>query len=853
MTLIETAKNYVMSRRSFLGRTATLTVGAAAAVTLPGCGLQKVDVETSAALMGKEGEWITAACWHNCGGRCLNKAYVVDGVVIRQKTDDTHPDTPDFPQQRGCARGRSHRKMVLGADRLKYPMKRKNWEPGGGKKELRGKDEWVRISWDEALDIMASELKRIKQKYGNASFFAPAGGSGGGMEPQRVLGAFGGFTERWGNVSWGAWPDVYTTVTGLPNNGASSGNDRFRLRDSKLIILWGANPAQSSQGLPAYNYLQAKKAGAKFIVIDPLYSESAMTLADQWIPVRPATDTTLILGMAHHIITNNLLDQKFLDNCTVGFDADHMPEGADPKENFKDYVLGTYDSTPKTPEWASKICGVSAELIRKFAQEYATTHPAAIISGGAPARINNGEHLPHAMMTLAYMTGNVGIPGAGVSPNMHNSATNAGPALVQPGGNGIPKVTNPLAKSRINSGEMWGAVLKGQFTESKGKKVDVNLQMIWNWFSHTLNQRAGTTQGIEAHKKVEFAVSQNLFLTTDARYSDLVLPVISQWENLGGLLTGNREILIYHRQVVKPLFEAKSDMWIAAEVAKRLGVDSKIVDPISEEQQVYNMIAGSTVIKADGSGYEKLVSLTAEDIQKLGAKGTPQTGRITYQEFKDKGIYQVPRSRGDKLEFTSFQDFLADPVGKKLATPSGKFEIYCDTLSKKISNYGFTTKSPIPKYEPPLEGYEDGIKDGFPFQVITIHYFRRSHSTLDNVPWLREAFPQEFRMNASDAEKLGIKTDDIVKVTSRHGSVIRPAYVTESIMPGVVALGEGAWVEMDEQAGVDKAGCTGILNGPIATGQGHSGYNSCNVKVEKYDKPLDPDVLWPQRIIFKEV
>jgi anaerobic dimethyl sulfoxide reductase subunit A len=368
-----------------------------------------------------------------------------------------------------------------------------------------------------------------------------------------------------------------------------------------------------------------------------------------------------------------------------------------------------------------------------------------------------------------------------------------------------------------------------------------------------LNQRAGTTRGIEAHREVEFVVAQNLFLTTDARYADLVLPVNSEWERLGGFLTGNREILIYHRQVIESLFESKSDMWIVTEIAKRLGIDPKLVQTISEEQRIYNQLAGATVIKPDGSGYEKLVTLTAEDIQELKAEGTPQTGRIMYQEFKEKGIYQVPRSRGDKLEFTSFEDFRADPVGKKLTTPSGKFEIYCDSLAKAINDVGFTTKSPIPKYDPPREGYEDGVKDGYPFQVITIHYFRRSHSTLDNVGWLREAFPQEFRMNASDAAKLGIKTNDIVKITSRHGSVIRPAYVTESIMPGVVALGEGAWVEMDEQAGVDKAGTTGILNGHIPTGQGHSGYNSCNVKVEKYDKSLDPDVKWPQRIIFKEV
>lgn len=851
MSLIDKAKNYMMSRRSFVKATATMAAGAAVSAVLPGCGLQKVSSDKVAELVNQEGEWITAACWHNCGGRCLNKAYVADGVVIRQKTDDTHPDSPDFPQQRGCARGRSHRKMVLGADRLKYPMKRKNWEPGGGQKELRGKDEWVRISWDEALDIVADEIKRIKEKYGNASIFAPAGGSGGDMEPLRLLNSYGGCTTRWGDVSWGAWPVVWQKVTGLQDNGALAGNDRFRLRDSKLIILWGANPAQSSQGTPSFNLLQAKKAGAKFVVIDPLYSETARILADDWIPVRPATDTAFILGMAYHILTNNLHDQRFLDTYCSGFDADHMPEGADLKDNFKDYLLGTYDGTPKTPEWAAKICGVSANKICQFATEYASAKPAAIIAGGAPARINNGEHLPHAMMTLAFMTGNIGIPGAGVSPNMHNRSTNPGPLLVRPGGSGLPAIPNPIAKSRINSGEMWDAVITGKFTESKGATKDVNIQMIWNWFGNTLNQRAGTTRGIEAHRRVEFAVAQNLFLTTDARYSDVVLPVTSQWERTGGLLTGNREILIYFRQIIKPLFEAKSDMWIVTELAKRLGIDpAKAIKPISEEQQLYNQIAGATVMKADGSGYEKLVALAAEDIKELQAKGTPQTGRIPYKEFKEKGIYQIPRSRGDKLEFTSFQDYLADPVGKKLNTTSGKLEIYCESLAKAIEKVGFTAKSPIPKYEPSREGYEEGMKEGYPFQVITIHYFRRSHSTLDNVSWLREAFPQELRINASDAAELGIKNNDIVKVTSRHGSVIRPAYVTPCLMPGVITLGEGAWAELDNQAGVDKAGCTGILNGHIPTGQGHTGYNSCNVKLEKYDKPLDPDVKWPQRIIF---
>src|SRR5665648_241418 len=411
--LIGKAKDYMLSRRSFLRMTATFTAGAAAAVTLPGCGLAKVSAEKAEMLANKEGLWVTSACWHNCGGRCLNKAFVVDGIVTKMKTDDTHPDTPDNPQQRSCARGRSHRQHVLGGDRLKYPMKRKNWEPGGGKKELRGKDEWVRIPWDEALDLVATELKRIKEKYGNKSIM---GQVNQGME--RTLALAGGYVSSWGSTSWGTWVDVGPAVMGpYGESYSNTGNDRLTLRKSKLIVMWGANPAWSSGGNPTYNFLQAKKAGAKFIFIDPLYSDTARILGDEWIPIRPSTDAAMLLGMAYVMIKEDsvatpLIDWDFLNKCTVGFDADHMSEGADPKENFKDYVLGTADGQPKTPEWASEICGVAPEKIREFAIEYATTKPTAVICGGASTRSHRAEQTAQAVITLACMTGNIGIPGA---------------------------------------------------------------------------------------------------------------------------------------------------------------------------------------------------------------------------------------------------------------------------------------------------------------------------------------------------------------------------------------------------------------------------------------------------------
>ncbi len=855
----------VLSRRTFLKWSGALGGTAVLAGGL-NFGLKATaPVVEQASTAAGEGQWITAACWHNCGGRCLVKAEVVDGVVRRVKTDDTHLDTPDFPQQRACVRGRAQRKLILGADRLKYPMIRKNWAPGGGQKELRGRDEWVRISWDEALDIYASEVKRVVEKYGNTAIFAAHDGQMG-----RPLSLYGGYVTRWGSVSWGTWREAYEHFTGIPGTGDSSGNDRLRLRKARLIVMWGANPAVSSNGNPAYNYMQAKRAGAKFIFIDPIYSDTARVLADEWIPIRPATDATMLLGMAHHLIANDLHDQAFLDKYCVGFDAEHMPDGADPKDNFKDYVLGTYDGTPKTPEWASEICGVPPETIRRLATELAGTKPAVIQTAGAPARTNNSEYLPQVMLTVAWMTGNTGIQGSGCGPNMHNSASNAGPSLVRAGGAGVPGIPNPLVEggtrqgniNALNNCEMWNAILTGKYTAGEHGEQPIDIKMIVHGdFGDALNQRAGLMKGIEAHRKVEFVVAQTLFLNTSATYSDLVLPVTSQWERYGGFQTGNREILIFNTQVIDPVFEAKDDLWIARELGQRLGLDPLEIDPLSDEQRLFNQIAGATVMKEDASGSEPLVTITEDDIREMGVVGEPQVGRISYREFRERGIYQVPRSLDDNFGHTELEAFIADPVANPTATASGKLEIYSTSISEWIEKTGFNSKDPLPKYDPPIEGYEGtfddwerGQKGQYPLQLVTMHYQRRSHSSFDNIPWLREMFPQELMMNPVDAMARGIENGDISQVSSRHGTVIRPTLVTERVMPGVIILGQGAWAVIDPETGIDIAGCTNTLNGDHATGQGHTGHNSCNVEVTKYEGSirLEPDHRWPQRIVFEE-
>ena len=845
--------------------------GAAAAAENIGYGLRAVEGPVDAA--AQEGRWVTAACWHNCGGRCLVKAYVVDGVVTRVKSDDATADNTDVMQLRACTRGYSKRQQVFGVDRLKYPMKRRHWEPGGGKKELRGKDDWVRITWDEALDIVAGETRRIKEAHGNSAILSPVGNTrlnASAWYVGRALSLYGGYTAIWGSTSWGALPLPCNMMQG----GIGGVHDRMSLRRSKLIVLWGANPAWSSAGNPTYHYRLAKEAGARFITVDPFYSPTATVLADEWIPCRPSTDAALLIGMAYHMIVNHLHDQAFLDTFTSGFDAEHMPPGADPKDNFKDYVLGTYDGVFKTPEWASAICGTPPELIRSFAEELATTKPAAFITAYAPSRTNRGEQFVQAFLTVGWMTGNLGEPGAmvGVSCKERAGDTSAlVPALVHAGDSGVTAIENPL----FNHGfpgppatatdwhgpvwdEAWEAVVTGQFSAGVRGKQSCDIRMIWNVGDMaSLNQLPNLNRGIEAFRKVEFVVSSDSYLSTPCKYSDVVLPITTMWERAGGVMNSNtyhgsrRDVFIFHRQICGPLFEARDDNWIEAEIGKRLGLDPGVIDPIPCEQMIYNRLAGAQVVKDDGSGFENLLTITAEDISALGAEGAPQQGRITYKELEEAGLYQVPRTPDDQFGHISFEEFRRDPEAHPVDTETGKLQIHSQPLADAVTAYGWTELPPIATYIPPPEGVE-ATRDGrYPLQLYSIHYLRRSHSTYDNVPSLREAFPQELMMNVLDAQERGLKTGDAVLVTSPHGKVLRPVCVTPRMMPGVVAMGEGAWVDRDDETGIDRAGATNSLNGTNPCGQGVQPWNTNVVQVAKWeDSPLERDASRPPRAVL---
>jgi anaerobic dimethyl sulfoxide reductase subunit A len=310
---------------------------------------------------------------HNCGGKCLLKVHVKDGVITRIEGDDRPTDDVADPQLRPCVRGRAYRHRQYHPDRLKYPMKRI------GK---RGEGKFERITWDEALDTVASQMKRIKAEYGNSALYVPYGtgsysNTNGSHVARRLLYKFGGCLGFYNSYSWAciniATPYVYGTL--------QVGSQRQDWLNTKYILMWGWNPSEMRDGTNSDYFISlAREKGAKVICIDTRMSMSAVNLADEWVPIRPGTDTAMMSAMAYVMITENLVDKAFVDKYCLGFDPSQMPSGAEDAETYVDYILGTRDGVPKTPEWAEAITTVPRRKIIEIAREYATTKPAMLLS-----------------------------------------------------------------------------------------------------------------------------------------------------------------------------------------------------------------------------------------------------------------------------------------------------------------------------------------------------------------------------------------------------------------------------------------------------------------------------------------
>ena len=879
--MIDEVLNAQISRRDFLKGTA------AATAALAGLGMVSRENamaagesvapagEAAVADAAEGGKWVAAPCWHNCGGKCLVRACVKDGGVNRQ--------------QRACLRGYSQQYQARGLDRLKYPMKRKNWSPDNPNPELRGKDEWERITWDEAAQYIHDEVERINSTYGDNAILTLGGEANSLLNKLNI-----NYLNSWTTSSWGSWYAPGVLGWGDGCNYYDCNNDRLDFLNCDYVVAFGYNPAWAALGNATNYAVEWKNAGVKFIIFDPIYTDSASILDAKWIPIRPGTDMAAMMAMAYVMLEEDkdgsLIDWDFLDRCCLGQDKDHMPADVKEDENFFDYLRGEYDGVPKTPEWAEEITGVPADTLREVARILGKDNNVAILSSWASARTYDTDQLPQTAICLGAMGGHIGKSGNCVGPTAWNHTNNFGPRLVKVGSSGPNGATGGTGTATmVCDTQMWNAVLGEPFNPTNifnalngagpngwkdavadydlSKRVEyitAPIKMIWTTNKAKLTTCEGVKKGIEAFRSVEFVVGQGHFLTASNKYADIVLPITTNWEREGAYVWEgyiNRDILLISRKVVEPFYEAKSDAEAMMTIGEKFGLSPDMWGTVPAAQLLFNSIATSTVIKEDGKTWENLVSITEDDIKAWGVEGEPQEGRIPISKYMEDGMYRVDRHIGDNFGYIDKKEFREDPEANPIGTKSGKIEFACQSWADILNSQGFSEEpySAIPKYRVPTQGYEATFVDGkiggekteYPLQCINPHYQRRSHSIFDNIPWLREALRNPLYISKKDAEERGIEEGDTVKISSQYGETLRRAYVTSRLMPGVVGLPHGAWIRINEKTGIDRSGSENYLTGNVARGLGCSGYNTLNVEVTKFTlEEIPDDVEIPQTILF---
>lgn len=785
----------VLTRRSFMKWSTAL--GGTAALMQGGLLSGASGAGKAAARADEKVVW--SACLVNCASRCPLRLTVRDGEIVRVETDNTGDDEYGVSlQMRCCARGRSVRQRVYNADRLKYPMKRV------GK---RGEGKFERITWEEAYDTIANKLKEVLDKYGNEAVYInyATGTLGGaiakswppGSSPiARLMNCLGGYLNHYGTYS-----SAQSSAAHPYTYGRNSSNNINDIANSKLVVMFGNNICETSMGGGGGKvfHLQMMKeaSGAKFILFDPRYSETAVSVVDEWIPIRPGTDAALVAGMAYVMITENLHDQEFLDKYCVGFDEDHMPEGAPKGWSYKSYVMGEgEDGTPKTPEWAAQITGVPAETIVRVAREIALTKPCFITQGLGPQRHANGEQNCRAISLLAILTGNVGIHGG-------NTGTGEGGFGISL--QGFPVLENPI-KTSISVFTWWDAILRGpEMTAQKdgvrgADKLSVPIKFMWNYAGNTIvNQHSdanATVKQLEDDTKCEMIVVIENHMTPSAKLADILLPDVTNFEQNeitnGG--AGNTAFAVAVTKAIEPRFECRPIYEICREIAKRMGVEEQFTEGRTHDEWL-----------------EWIVEQTREKNPDFP----------DYETFRQMGIYKVTNTGEPSV---AFADFRADPEANPLSTPSGKIEIF----SQALHELGQTWVLPegdvltgIPIYVQTWEGYGAPLSEKYPLQMIGHHIKSRTHSTYANVEWLSKATPQEVWMNPLDAAERGLKLGDMAYVYNDRGRIKLPVKVTPRIMPGVVSVPQGAWYNPNDE-GVDEGGCVNTLTklhpSPLAKG-----------------------------------
>ena len=801
--------------------------------------------------------------------------YVKDGKIVRITPMEFDQD--DAPSWSITARGRTFtpprktslaahglalKSMVYSKDRILTPMKRMDFDPDGNRNiQNRGKSEFVPISWDEALDIVVKEIKRAKAK-GRGAILAASGSHHQWGNFGHYLSAFGRFTnligctkqmgspDSWEGWFWGAmhhWgnsmrlgtPEFYGTVEDC-------------LKEAEMIVFWSSDPDKTYGYEGTIRRGWAKELGIKMVHIDPYLNHTAALLGGKWFAPKPGTDAALAQALCHVWITEGLYDKAFVDTKTHGF------------AEWKDYILGVADNTPKSPEWQESETGIPAREVRALAREWGRkkTYLGAGSWGcglGGAGRGPMGAQWARMMAILGAMQG-YGRPGVnfgnlqfgapldfsfyfpgysegGLSGELVQSANAANnyqrmPHIVTMSSvrQSIPRKFIPEA---IIDGKAAGfvtdvATVQGQFQRTGYPAAGhVKVEMMYKYGSSSFGTQINGNRYVKMYQSenLKFVVNQSIWWEGETKYADIILPActvfehwdIGEWYNVGAgyvhhmYSMNNHRVISLQHKCIEPLGESKSDYDIFLEITKRLGLGAMYSE------------GGNTEL----------------DWCKRAFDSSDMSKHMSWATFLKKGYYVVPpvspgahaptanrwfhegRAKDTPEPYPLPSDYVAD-FGQGLQTPSGKFEFVAQTLK----NIDDPERPPLNKYMPT---YEDPKKDArfadFPLQLLSPHSRYPFHIMGDERGCtIRDIKEHRLRVdgheylvaiiNRQDATARGIRGDDLIRLWNHRGSVVCAAYVTDRVRPGIVtAPTASAEYRPVGEAGnsTDLGGCVNLL------------------------------------------
>lgn len=707
------------------------------------------------------------------------------------------------------------------ACRIRNPMVRRSFLDHGHRAggRARGGEPFVQVDWDTALTLVAGELERVRTEHGNGAIF---GGSYGWASAgrfhhaqsqiHRFLNTIGGYTRSVQNYSYAAAHTILPHVIG-DHSGLEAGHTSWSsiIDSTRCLVAFGGLSAKNSQvsagGVGRHilpeTLTALKAAGCRLVSISPVRDDTPDGFVDSWLAIRPGTDVALMLALASVLVEEGLHDQAFLDRHASGFDI------------FQRYLMGDADGRPKTPAWASVLCDLPAEDIRSLARHMAATRTMIMVSWSLQ-RADHGEQPCWMAITLAAMLGQIGLPGGGfgIGYGCVNGIGNpvlgaAWPSLPQ-GTNGVDDFI-PVARVADMLLEPGGAY---DFNGKRRRYPDI--RMVYWAGGNPFHHHQDINRLIEAWRRPETVIVHESWWNALARHADIVLPAATQLERNDIVCSKRDQLFTASHRISVPVGQARSDYEIFSSLAAKLGVGPQFTADRDEE------------------GW--LRTLYAQACQALQAQGVDAPA---FDTFWKKGMLTLPDPEGETVLLSAFR---ADPERHRLATPSGRIEIFSD----RIASFAYGDCPGHPTWLEPREWLGAPEAGTFPLHLLSNQPKARLHSQYDNGSLSRATKirgREPIRLNPEDAKERGIVDGDVVRVFNARGACLAAAVLSPELKRGVVQLSTGAWfdpVAPGEIGALDKHGNPNVLTrdeGTSRLAQGPSP-QSCLVEVERHVGPL---------------